>query len=428
MSYADRLRAAYLYDEDKKKDIVSKFNKTNVDVTPTTQNNTEQQQEQEGGNNPLIDNFNRQKENNSILTPNAQGSPMQIGASFENMPEQIRQRQIDELKDKREEAKQNANLQFGDWIQGMQDINEENNPKYTEDEIDRYQKANSAIGGAFSALAGLANSIAVSKGAYSAQVPDAYKQVYDHWENVRKDNRQRQQAYDKIRMQIAGAQYQKAQQDLAEIQAEYDKAVARQDAMAMKQLEANLKEKEKQSEWLYKFLYNDHETENRKEVEKVKGGYRVQAETIKANSKGSNSDSSKKVTYYSITPNWYFESNDAKGYDDSTYNTIAKIIYQREVDAATEEVKKANAGKSEAFINTAIKNRIAEIDEEFNKGSKRYVKRNFDKYKDDKKFMEDINDNDIKIVDRNTAESSGVVSSESNNSSEETETTRGNVR
>lgn len=317
--------------------------------------------------NPLTENFARQQEQKKnaqpySIYPKVGVSPLSVGTSLENMPDAIEKRKkeeeekrIEELKNARDAAKENQVISFQEYIDNLNAVMDDSKPKYTEEEIDRYQKANASVGGLFSALAGAANSIAVGAGAYSAQVPDAYKQVYDHWENIRKDNRQRQQAYDKIRMQIAGIQYQHAEQKYKEVKAEFDKAVAEGKAENAAAAERQLKiliEKMKQQglndRELMKIMADAEKNEktlkqrqseeygrNKRHKETIQ---QRQAEEQGRNDRAENSGGSKKKEFQ-LNEQYSFKTTGAKN-DDVVYDAIINKM---------DELSKKKDGKESAY-------------------------------------------------------------------------------
>jgi len=134
----------------------------------------------------------------------------------------------EELKGKVDDATAKANTAF----QTMQDITKwsmeqdearaaELKPRFTQEELDSRRAKSTNLSMLTSALANIANGIAVGKGAINATIPDGYQAAYQHWDDVQKKHSARRAEYDKLVDSIYSKKYGMSK-------AEYDKALKEQ--------------------------------------------------------------------------------------------------------------------------------------------------------------------------------------------------------
>lgn len=173
---------------------------------------------------------------------------------------------------------------------------EEAKPQYTEEELQRYSRANTGFASMLSAIANVANVGNVAKGGYAAVVPDGYKVAKAQWDQIKKDERARKRYYDQLKGQIANYEYTREQ-------AKYKKFTDQLNAeqkhlwdMEMQKAKSEADLKKMEAEWGYKFSLAEmnaiikqnedkakHEYEMEEERQKQSG--RVYLEQVKTNEK-----------------------------------------------------------------------------------------------------------------------------------------------
>lgn len=113
---------------------------------------------------------------------------------------------------------------------------QEMKPRFTQQELDDRRAKSTAVTMLTSALANIANGIAVGKGGLNATVPDGYQAAYEHWNDVQKRQSARQAEYDKLTDAIWSNRLNKVKLEYGEASAEYQQAqAAYQRAMAQRQ-------------------------------------------------------------------------------------------------------------------------------------------------------------------------------------------------
>jgi hypothetical protein len=104
---------------------------------------------------------------------------------------------------------------------------QEINPRFTQQELDDRRAKSTAVTMLTSALANIANGIAVGRGGLNATVPDGYTAAYEHWNDVQKRQSARQAEYDKLTDAINANRLAKVKLEYGEGSAEYKEAVAK---------------------------------------------------------------------------------------------------------------------------------------------------------------------------------------------------------
>jgi len=104
---------------------------------------------------------------------------------------------------------------------------QEMKPRFTQQELDDRRAKSTAVTMLTSALANIANGIAVGKGGLNATVPDGYQAAYEHWNDVQKRHSARQAEYDKLTDAINANRLAKVKLEYGEGSAEYKEAAAK---------------------------------------------------------------------------------------------------------------------------------------------------------------------------------------------------------
>jgi hypothetical protein len=113
---------------------------------------------------------------------------------------------------------------------------QEMKPRFTQQELDDRRAKSTAVTMLTSALANIANGIAVGRGGLNATVPDGYTAAYEHWNDVQKRHSARQAEYDKLTDAIWSNRLNKVKLEYGEASAEYQQAqAAYQKAMTQRQ-------------------------------------------------------------------------------------------------------------------------------------------------------------------------------------------------
>ena len=103
---------------------------------------------------------------------------------------------------------------------------QEMKPRFTQQELDDRRAKSTAVTMLTSALANIANGIAVGRGGLNATVPDGYQAAYEHWNDVQKRQSARQAEYDKLTDAIWSNRLNKVKLEYGEASAEYQQAQA----------------------------------------------------------------------------------------------------------------------------------------------------------------------------------------------------------
>lgn len=121
----------------------------------------------------------------------------------------------------------------------------------TDEQLDRARRSSTLVSGITSALANIANGIAVSRGAMNATVPEGYSAAYQHWSDVEKRARERRKEYDKIIDSINQNMMQSANLDYTLAKEEEGQALSQMQAIhqertrqAEKEMEADRRMRE----------------------------------------------------------------------------------------------------------------------------------------------------------------------------------------
>lgn len=207
---------------------------------------------------------------------------------------------IQGLKTSAEEAAEKTAQQRANFTGLMNQLNEDDlrraeelKPRFTQQELDDRRAKSTAVSMLTSALANIANGIAVSRGGLNATVPDGYKAAYEHWNDVQKRHDARTAEYQKIidrvnqrRVAAGQAELGWAEQDRKEKQAAYQGAMMQ----AQKAKDAKELQQIKTAADLYKIAAKGEE--DRKTAE-IKGQYNKQVATINSWNRGKSNGGSK---------------------------------------------------------------------------------------------------------------------------------------
>ena len=134
---------------------------------------------------------------------------------------------IQTLKQEADDANAAAKTQWqsmgdiaNDWMETKQRRAAEIKPRYTQQELDDRRAKSTAVSMLTSALANIANGIAVGTGGLNATVPDGYKAAYEHWNDVQKRHDARQAEYDKLTDAYYTTKYGMSKAEYDRLQAE----------------------------------------------------------------------------------------------------------------------------------------------------------------------------------------------------------------
>lgn len=134
---------------------------------------------------------------------------------------------IPTLKQEADDAKAAAQAQWqsmgdiaNDWMETKQRRLAETKPRYTQQELDDRRAKSTAVSMLTSALANIANGIAVGAGGLNATVPDGYKAAYEHWNDVQKRHDARQAEFDKLTDAVWQHKYGMSKAEYDRLQAE----------------------------------------------------------------------------------------------------------------------------------------------------------------------------------------------------------------
>lgn len=128
------------------------------------------------------------------------------------------QKRLDEATARRDGALTDMNAIFQEMIRNDEQRAAELKPRFTQQELDDRRAKSTAVTMLTSALANIANGIAVGKGGLNATVPDGYTAAYEHWNDVQKRHDTRNAEYQKLIDSVYQKKYgmKKAEYDLAE--------------------------------------------------------------------------------------------------------------------------------------------------------------------------------------------------------------------
>jgi hypothetical protein len=143
------------------------------------------------------------------------------------------QTQASEAKQKRTQSMQTMQGIMDEVTADLERRRQEMKPRFTQQELDDRRAKSTAVTMLTSALANIANGIAVGRGGLNATVPDGYTAAYEHWNDVQKRHSARQAEYDKLTDAIWSNRLNKVKLEYGEASAEYQQAqAAYQKAMA----------------------------------------------------------------------------------------------------------------------------------------------------------------------------------------------------
>lgn len=134
---------------------------------------------------------------------------------------------IQTLKQEADDANAAAKTQWqsmgdiaNDWMETKQRRLAETKPRYTQQELDDRRAKSTAVSMLTSALANIANGIAVGAGGLNATIPDGYKAAYEHWNDVQKRHDARQAEYAKLTDAYYTTKYGMSKAEYDRLQAE----------------------------------------------------------------------------------------------------------------------------------------------------------------------------------------------------------------
>ena len=141
--------------------------------------------------------------------------------------------QADEAKQRQTQSMQTMQGIMDEVTADIERRRQEMKPRFTQQELDDRRAKSTAVTMLTSALANIANGIAVGRGGLNATVPDGYTAAYEHWNDVQKRHSARQAEYDKLTDAIWSNRLNKVKLEYGEASAEYQQAqAAYQKAMA----------------------------------------------------------------------------------------------------------------------------------------------------------------------------------------------------
>lgn len=143
------------------------------------------------------------------------------------------QTQASEAKQRQTQSMQTMQGIMDEVTADLERRRQEMKPRFTQQELDDRRAKSTAVTMLTSALANIANGIAVGRGGLNATVPDGYQAAYEHWNDVQKRHSARQAEYDKLTDAIWSNRLNKVKLEYGEASAEYQQAqAAYQKAMA----------------------------------------------------------------------------------------------------------------------------------------------------------------------------------------------------
>lgn len=149
------------------------------------------------------------------------------------------QTQASEAKQRQTQSMQTMQGIMDEVTADLERRRQEMKPRFTQQELDDRRAKSTAVTMLTSALANIANGIAVGRGGLNATVPDGYTAAYEHWNDVQKRHSARQAEYDKLTDAIWSNRLNKVKLEYGEASAEYQQAqAAYQKAMAQRETQA----------------------------------------------------------------------------------------------------------------------------------------------------------------------------------------------
>ena len=134
--------------------------------------------------------------------------------------------QADEAKQRQTQSMQTMQGIMDEVTADLERRRQEMKPRFTQQELDDRRAKSTAVTMLTSALANIANGIAVGRGGLNATVPDGYTAAYEHWNDVQKRHSARQAEYDKLTDAIWSNRLNKVKMEYGEASAEYQQAQA----------------------------------------------------------------------------------------------------------------------------------------------------------------------------------------------------------
>ena len=136
------------------------------------------------------------------------------------------QTQASEAKQRQTQSMQTMQGIMDEVTADLERRRQEMKPRFTQQELDDRRAKSTAVTMLTSALANIANGIAVGRGGLNATVPDGYQAAYEHWNDVQKRQSARQAEYDKLTDAIWSNRLNKVKLEYGEASAEYQQAQA----------------------------------------------------------------------------------------------------------------------------------------------------------------------------------------------------------
>lgn len=136
------------------------------------------------------------------------------------------QTQASEAKQRQTQSMQTMQGIMDEVTADLERRRQEMKPRFTQQELDDRRAKSTAVTMLTSALANIANGIAVGRGGLNATVPDGYTAAYEHWNDVQKRHSARQAEYDKLTDAIWSNRLNKVKLEYGEASAEYQQAQA----------------------------------------------------------------------------------------------------------------------------------------------------------------------------------------------------------
>lgn len=134
------------------------------------------------------------------------------------------QTQASEAKQRQTQSMQTMQGIMDEVTADLEHRRQEMKPRFTQQELDDRRAKSTAVTMLTSALANIANGIAVGRGGLNTTVPDGYQAAYEHWNDVQKRQSARQAEYDKLTDAIWSNRLNKVKLEYGEASAEYQQA------------------------------------------------------------------------------------------------------------------------------------------------------------------------------------------------------------
>lgn len=136
------------------------------------------------------------------------------------------QTQASEAKQRQTQSMQTMQGIMDEVTADLERRRQEMKPRFTQQELDDRRAKSTAVTMLTSALANIANGIAVGRGGLNATVPDGYTAAYEHWNDVQKRQDMRRAEFDKLTDAIWSNRLNKVKLEYGEASAEYQQAQA----------------------------------------------------------------------------------------------------------------------------------------------------------------------------------------------------------